>query len=95
MGNHEYQTPGASGYYNYFGAAAGDPNKGYYSYDLGQWHIISLNSMCENVGGCGATSPMVTWLKARPGRQPEGVHRSPTSTTRSSVRDPSTATTPR
>ncbi len=48
---------------NYFGAAAGDPNKGYYSYDLGDWHVISLNSMCENVGGCGATSPMVSWLK--------------------------------
>ena len=63
VGNHEYHTAGASGYYGYFGAAAGDPSKGYYSYDLGQWHIISLNSMCENVGGCGETSPMVTWLK--------------------------------
>jgi acid phosphatase type 7 len=63
VGNHEYQTPGASGYYNYFGAAAGDPSKGYYSYDLGGWHIISLNSMCGKVGGCGANSPMVTWLK--------------------------------
>jgi hypothetical protein len=63
VGNHEYQTAGASGYYTYFGAAAGDPLKGYYSYDLGAWHIIALNSMCENVGGCGASSPMVTWLK--------------------------------
>ena len=63
LGNHEYYTPGASGYFAYFGKAAGDPKKGYYSYDLGEWHIISLNSMCENVGGCGATSPMVTWLK--------------------------------
>jgi hypothetical protein len=63
VGNHEYQTTGASGYFGYFGAAAGEPDKGYYSYDRGQWHIISLNSMCENVGGCGATSPMVTWLK--------------------------------
>ena len=63
VGNHEYLTAGASGYYDYFGAAAGDPSKGYYSYDLGAWHIISLNSMCENVGGCGASSPMVTWLK--------------------------------
>jgi hypothetical protein len=63
VGKHEYQTPGASGYFGYFGAAAGDANKGYYSYDRGQWHIVSLNSMCENVGGCGATSPMVTWLK--------------------------------
>jgi acid phosphatase type 7 len=64
VGNHEYHTPGASGYYNYFGSAAGAADRGYYSYDRGEWHIISLNSMCENVGGCGATSPMVSWLKA-------------------------------
>jgi hypothetical protein len=63
VGNHEYVTSGASGYFDYFGAAAGARDKGYYSYDLGEWHIISLNSMCEKVGGCGATSPMVTWLK--------------------------------
>jgi Calcineurin-like phosphoesterase/Thrombospondin type 3 repeat len=70
VGNHEYQTAGASGYYNYFGAAASptEPGcrincKGYYSYDLGAWHIIALNSMCEKVGGCGASSPMVTWLQ--------------------------------
>jgi acid phosphatase type 7 len=62
VGNHEYLTAGASGYYNYFGAAAGESSKGYYSYDLGAWHIVALNSMCENVGGCGASSPMVTWL---------------------------------
>src|SRR5215212_11364791 len=53
VGNHEYQTAGASGYYGYFGAAAGDPSKGYYSYNLGEWHVVDLNSMCENVGGCG------------------------------------------
>src|SRR6185436_17437968 len=46
-GNHEYNTPGAAPYYAYFGAAAGDPAKGYYSYDLGDWHIVVLNS---NVG---------------------------------------------
>jgi hypothetical protein len=63
VGNHEYNTAGASGYFNYFGSAAGDPRKGYYSYNLGEWHIISLNSMCNQVGGCGATSPMVKWLK--------------------------------
>jgi acid phosphatase type 7 len=63
VGNHEYRTSGASGYFGYFGAAAGDPKKGYYSYNLGEWHIISLNSMCEKVGGCGSTSPMLNWLK--------------------------------
>jgi hypothetical protein len=62
-GNHEYYTADASGYFGYFGAAVGDPKKGYYSYTLGDWHIVALNSMCEKVGGCGATSPMVSWLK--------------------------------
>jgi hypothetical protein len=63
VGNHEYQTEGATGYFAYFGARAGDPTKGYYSYNLDEWHVVALNSMCEKVGGCGATSPMVTWLK--------------------------------
>jgi calcineurin-like phosphoesterase family protein len=63
VGNHEYGTVGASGYFNYFGAAAGDPSEGYYSYDLGAWHIVALNSMCENVGGCGPGSPMLDWLE--------------------------------
>jgi acid phosphatase type 7 len=63
-GNHEYGTPGASGYYQYFGAAAGDPQKGYYSYDLGSWHLISLNSNCLKIGGCGPGSPQEQWLRA-------------------------------
>ncbi len=62
-GNHEYKTPGAAGYFGYFEEAAGPADKGYYSYNLGDWHIVALNSMCELAGGCGATSPMVTWLK--------------------------------
>ena len=62
-GNHEYNTAGASGYFDYFGAAAGNPKRGYYSYNLGDWHVVALNSMCEKVGGCGSTSPMVTWLR--------------------------------
>jgi hypothetical protein len=63
-GNHEYETPGASGYFDYFGAAAGDPAKGYYSYDLGSWHVISLNSNCSSVaGGCAVGSPQEQWLK--------------------------------
>ncbi len=44
VGNHEYETPKATGYYDYFGASAGDPSTGYYSYDLGDWHVIVLNS---------------------------------------------------
>lgn len=64
VGNHEYKTPGASGYFNYFGAAAGEPEKGYYSYDIGTWHIIALNSNCSDVGGCGFGSPQEQWLRA-------------------------------
>jgi hypothetical protein len=64
VGNHEYLTAGASGYYNYFGAAAGDKTKGYYSYDIGAWHLVALNSNCSQVGGCGAGSPQEQWLKA-------------------------------
>lgn len=63
VGNHEYQTVGASGYYNYFGAAAGDPTKGYYSYDLGAWHIVVLNSNCSFVS-CAAGSAQEQWLRA-------------------------------
>jgi Calcineurin-like phosphoesterase len=63
VGNHEYVTSGASGYFGYFGAAAGDPKKGYYSYNLGAWHIVALNSNCDEVGGCDAGSPQETWLR--------------------------------
>ena len=63
-GNHEYNTAAASGYYAYFGAAAGDPSKGWYSFDLGAWHVVVLNSNCAAVGGCGAGSPQEQWLRA-------------------------------
>jgi acid phosphatase type 7 len=64
-GNHEYQTANASGYYSYFGPAAGDPANGYYSFDVGSWHIVALNSNCSSIsGGCGAGSPQETWLRA-------------------------------
>jgi acid phosphatase type 7 len=63
-GNHEYQTPGARGYFDYFGAAAGDPTNGYYSYDLGDWHIVVVNSNCGAVGGCQAGSAQERWLRA-------------------------------
>jgi acid phosphatase type 7 len=67
LGNHEYyhedSPENAKDYFDYFGAAAGDPSKGYYSYDWGEWHVVALNSMCEQVGGCEADDPMVTWLE--------------------------------
>jgi hypothetical protein len=62
-GNHEYHSDGASGYARYFGAIAGDPKKGYYSYELGGWHIIVLNSECAEVGGCDTASPQGQWLR--------------------------------
>jgi hypothetical protein len=62
-GNHDYHTERADGYFGYFGEAAGEPGKGYYSYDLGEWHLVALNSNCEEVGGCDASSPQVRWLK--------------------------------
>ncbi len=74
VGNHEYLTSGgtdcttantgAAGYFNYFGSAAGSPSQGYYSYDIGTWHLIAINSNCSNAGGCGATSPQGQWLAA-------------------------------
>jgi hypothetical protein len=63
-GNHDFHSGGASPYFDYFGAAAGDPKLGVYSYDLGAWHIISLNSECLPAGGCGPGSPQEKWLKA-------------------------------
>lgn len=62
-GNHEYATGAASGYFGYFGAAAGPIGKGYYSYDLGGWHVIVLNSNCSSVGGCQAGSAQEQWLR--------------------------------
>ncbi len=63
VGDHEYSTPGASGYFDYFGSAAATPGKGWYSYDLGAWHIVVLNSNCTEIGGCGPGSEQHTWLQ--------------------------------
>ncbi|MCZ7570519.1 MAG: metallophosphoesterase [Ardenticatenaceae bacterium] len=63
-GNHDYGTAGAAGYFDYFGPLAGEPDKGYYSYDLGAWHIVVLNSNCSAIGGCAAGSPQEQWLRA-------------------------------
>jgi acid phosphatase type 7 len=62
-GNHEFHSKGAAYYFRYFGAAAGDPSKGYYSYELGSWHIVVLNSECDEVGGCNAGSEQEKWLR--------------------------------
>lgn len=59
-GNHEYETPGATPYFEYFGANAGPPGLGYYSFELGDWHAIALNS---NVA-VDAASPQAAWLRS-------------------------------
>jgi hypothetical protein len=56
-GNHDYHDPGGTGYYTYFGSRAGPPGKGYYSYDIGTWHLLSLNSEAN-------TDVQIGWVKA-------------------------------
>ena len=68
IGNHEYSTPHGAGYFAYFCAAAGEPFKGWYSYDVGAWHFIVLNSNCAEPGvdapACNAGSEQERWLRA-------------------------------
>jgi hypothetical protein len=59
-GNHDYHTLEALPYYDYFGSAAGEVGKGYYSYDIGYWHLIALNSEID----ISSDSPQVQWLQA-------------------------------
>jgi acid phosphatase type 7 len=64
-GNHEYNSKGGLAYFAYWGDRAGPSGKGYYSYDLGNWHVVALNTNCDApiVGGCGAGSEQEKWLK--------------------------------
>jgi acid phosphatase type 7 len=59
-GNHEYVSANADPYYAYFGTKAGIARKGYYSYDLGEWHMVALNSNIDAQTG----SEQEQWLKA-------------------------------
>ena len=62
-GNHEYTIANAGGYYAYFGARAGDPSKGYYSFTENGWKLIFLNSNCGKIAdGCNYTSVQAKWL---------------------------------
>ncbi len=70
-GNHEYGTPGAAGYFDYFDGVgkatgvAGGRDRGYYGFDVGTWHVVALNSNCGSLpGGCAAGSPQEQWLRA-------------------------------
>jgi hypothetical protein len=71
-GNHDYaagtKRQTAPGYFDYFGASAGDPTQGFYSYDLGAWHIVSLNANCQVPGaGCTPGSPQLQSTGTSPG----------------------------
>jgi acid phosphatase type 7 len=78
VGNHEYLTPDATGHFDYFNGVgrhsgpAGDRDKGYYSFDIGAWHVIALNSVCDQIGGCHAGSPQERWLRADLASHPAG-----------------------
>ena len=60
LGNHDYRTLEGSPYYAYFGSSAGEVGKGYYSYEIGSWHLIALNSLIDIT----SDSPQVQWLEA-------------------------------
>jgi hypothetical protein len=73
VGNHDYGTSGAGGYFSYFGTAASPQQSGctsnclgYYSLDIGAWHIVNINSECARLNGgagCAVGSPQEKWLK--------------------------------
>lgn len=67
-GNHEYTTANAQGYFDYFGAtahpAATIAESGYYSYDVGSWHLIALNTGKPLVTPVKKGSPQEAWLRA-------------------------------
>jgi hypothetical protein len=69
VGNHEYFSANAAPYFAYFGHKAAPPG-GYYSYGLGRWHIVVLNSNCDKIGGCGVGSAQMDWLKKDLARHP-------------------------
>jgi hypothetical protein len=79
LGNHEVKgtsefgetgcSKQATGYFSYFADhgvsdAAGINGKGYYSYDLGSWHILAINANCTQVGGCTTGSPEEAWVRS-------------------------------
>jgi len=63
-GNHDHNTKELAGYLGYFGVAAAPSGMSWYSYDLGRWHVVVLDSSCGEVGGCGRDSAQGKWLGA-------------------------------
>lgn len=62
IGNHDYVDGSAEDYFAFFGPSAGPVGEGWYSYDLGAWHVVVLNSNCGTVG-CEEGSAQMTWLQ--------------------------------
>jgi acid phosphatase type 7 len=62
-GNHDHSTEDAQGYADYFGSRGGPYDKYYYSYELGAWHVVVLNSDCWRVEGCEVDDPQIEWLR--------------------------------
>jgi acid phosphatase type 7 len=71
LGNHDFETATAAGYFGFFGERGGDPRAGWYSVDLGDWRLLVLASNCNEVGGCGPESDQGRWLAAELDRSPE------------------------
>ena len=63
-GNHDHATPDAAGYATYFGARGGPAGSWRYSYELGAWHVVVLDSDCWRVGGCELDDPQARWMRA-------------------------------
>ncbi|MEO6295225.1 MAG: metallophosphoesterase [Candidatus Limnocylindria bacterium] len=63
VGNHDLQDDGGAAFYRYFGDRAGIGGEGWYSYDMGDWHVVVLNSNCELID-CDPGSPQYEWLVA-------------------------------
>jgi len=81
VGNHEYGTSGAGGYFGYFTTAATGGTSclsqcgGYYSFDIGSWHVVALNTECTRIDGgvgCATGSPQETWLRNDLAQHPAG-----------------------
>jgi hypothetical protein len=64
LGNQEYKVHDANTFTTYFAGRAPKPTSGWYSYDIGSWHVVALNSNCAQAGGCDDASPQVRWLEA-------------------------------
>ena len=59
-GNHEYEFGEPDLYFEYFGDRAGPRPGGYYSFDVGTWHVLALNTNLPTAPG----SPQDAWLRA-------------------------------